>query len=71
MANSDFKDLPRRTASDKVLHDEIFIVAKSPQYDAYQRALASMVYKCFDKKSANTSDGPIKSEIMSNQELEN
>ena len=28
MAYRDFKDLPRRTASDKILHDKTFIVAK-------------------------------------------
>ena len=47
----DFKDLPRRTASDKVLSDKVFHIAKNPRYDEYQRGLASMVYKFFDKKS--------------------
>ena len=36
-----------------------------------KKTLALMVHKCFDKKSADTSDGAIKSEIMSNQELAN
>ena len=49
----DFKDLTRRTASDKVLHNEAFDVAKNPKYDAYQRELAPLVYKLFDKKSSN------------------
>ena len=31
MAYRDFKDLPRRTASDKVLHDKAFNIAKNPQ----------------------------------------
>ena len=47
----DFKDLKRRTASDKILRDRAFNIAKNPKYDGYQRGLASMVYKCFDKKS--------------------
>ena len=47
----DFKDLARRTASDKVLRDKAFNIAKNPKYDGYQRGLASMVYKFFDKKS--------------------
>ena len=47
----DFKDLARRTASDKVLRDKAFNIAKNSKYDRYQRGLASMVYKCFDKKS--------------------
>ena len=45
MAFGDFKDLARRKASDKVLRDKAFNIAKSPKYDGYQRGLASMVYK--------------------------
>ena len=51
MAYRDFKDLARRTASDKVLIDTAFNIAKNPKYDGYQRGLAYMVYKFFDKKS--------------------
>ena len=51
MAYGDFKDLARRAASDKVLRDKAFNIAKNPKYDGYQRGLASMVYKFFDKKS--------------------
>ena len=51
MAYGDFKDLKKRTAVDKVLRDKAFNIAKDPQYDGYQRGLASMVYKCFDKKT--------------------
>ena len=51
MVYGDFKDLKRRTASDKILRDKAFNIAKNPKYDGYQRGLASMVYKCFDKKS--------------------
>ena len=51
MAYRDFKDLKRRTFSDKVLRDKAFNIAKNPKYDGYQRGLASMVYKFFDKKS--------------------
>ena len=50
MASGDFKDLTRRVASDKVLRDNTFNIAKNPKYDGYQRGLASMVYKCFDKR---------------------
>ena len=52
MAYGDFKDLSRRTASDKSLRDKAFNVAKNPKFDGYQRGLASMFYKFFDKKSA-------------------
>ena len=51
MAYRDFKDLNRRTFADKVLCDKAFNIAKDPKYDGYQRGLASMVYKFFDKKS--------------------
>ena len=54
MAYGDFKDLARRTASDKVLRDKAFNIAKNPKYDGYQRGLASMVYKFFDKKSTGS-----------------
>ena len=50
MAYGDFKDLKRRTASDKVSRDKAFNIAKNSKYDRYQRGIASMVYKFFDKK---------------------
>ena len=31
MAYADFKDLPRRTASDKILKDKAFNIAKNPK----------------------------------------
>ena len=51
MAYGDFKDLPTRTAADKVLRDKAFQIANDQKYDGYQRGLASMVHKFFDKKS--------------------
>ena len=56
MAYGDFKDLKRRTASDRILRDKAFNIAKNPRYDGYQRGLASMVYNFFDKKSASLTD---------------
>ena len=47
MAYEVFKDLKRRTYSDKFLRDKVFNIAKKPKYDGYQRGLASMVYKFF------------------------
>ena len=64
MAYGDFKDLTRRTASDKVLRDKAFNIAKNPKYDGYQRGLACMVYKFFDKKISGSG---VKS--MSNERL--
>ena len=39
-----------KKAGGKILRDKAFNIAKDPKYDGYQRGLASMVYKCFDKK---------------------
>ena len=51
MTYGDFKALAKRTASDKVLRDKAFNIAKNRKYDGYQRGLASMVYNFFDRKS--------------------
>ena len=51
MAYGELKDLKRRTASDKFLRDKAFNITNNPKYDGYQRGLASMVDKIFDKKS--------------------
>ena len=50
-AYADHKDLINRTEADKVLRDKVYDIASNPKYDGYQRVLASMVYKIFDKKS--------------------
>ena len=47
----DHKDLINRTEADKVLRDKAYDIASNPGYDGYQRGLACMVYKFFDKKS--------------------
>ena len=51
-AYADYKDLINRTEVDKVLKDKTYDIASNTKYDGYQRGLASMVYKFFDKKSA-------------------
>ena len=60
MAYGDFKDIKRRTASDKILRDKAFNVAKNPKYDGYERGLASRVYKFFDKNSVNNNNNDTK-----------
>ena len=75
-ANCDSKDLVKRTQSDKVLKDKAFAIANNPKYDGYQRGLASMMYKFFDKKSASLADKStkgtgIKNDIEKNQQLAN
>ena len=49
-AYSDSKDLTKRTVANRILRDQAFNIAKGLKYDGYQRGLASMVYKFFDKK---------------------
>ena len=45
------KILQKRTVADKILKNKTFDIARDPKYDGYQRGLASMAYKFFDKKS--------------------
>ena len=66
MAYGDFKDLTRRTVSDKILRDKAFNIAKIQKNDGYQCGLASIVYKFFDKK---TSGSGIKNKNISNKEF--
>ena len=68
MSYDKFKDLGKRTQSDEVLRDKAFKIASNPKYDGYQRGLASMIYKLFDKKSTGSG---IKNKIKQNQQLAN
>ena len=54
MAYGKSNDLAKRTQSDKFLRDKAFKFTSDPKYDGYQRGLASMVYKFFDKKSSGS-----------------
>ena len=51
MAYGKSKDLAKKTQSEKVLWDKPFKIASDTKCDGYQRGLASLVYKFFDKKS--------------------
>ena len=53
-AYTDHKDLINRTKSDKFLRAKAYDIASNPEYDGYQRGLASMAYKFFDKKSTGS-----------------
>ena len=68
MTHGKVKDLNKKTQSDKVLRDKASEIASNPKYDGYQRGLAAMFYKFFDKKSIESG---IKSEIKQNQQLAN
>ena len=59
-----FKVLNKKIAAHKVLRDKAFNIDINLKCDGYQRWLASMVYKLFDKKSSGDA---IKKEIMQNE----
>ena len=69
MAYGDFKDLKRRTAADNVLRDKAFNIAKNPKYGGYQRGLASMVYKFFDKNTKGSGVTLANTSITQNEQL--
>ena len=49
--SSNSKDLPKRNISDNTLKDKAYEITGNHKYDGYQRELANMVYKLFDKKT--------------------
>ena len=74
MAYGYFKNLTRITASDKILHNKAFNIAKNQKYDGYQRGLASMVYNFFEKKAEEgaatlANKSAAKNEIMQSKKL--
>ena len=69
MAYGNFKDLARRTASDKVSRDKAFKIAKNSKYDDYQRGLALTLYKFFNKKSSGSGITAIKPNYQLANEL--
>ena len=50
MNYGDFKDLTRRTTSDKILREKAFNIVKNQKHNRYQSGPVSMVYENFDKK---------------------
>ena len=69
MAYGDFKDLAKWAVADKILRDNAFKIASDKKYDGYQRGLASMVYKFFDKKSEGSGIVNNKGNIQLAEEL--
>ena len=56
--------------------DKEFNIAKNLKYDGYQKALAPVVYKCFDKKSSGRAVTSVRSiappsEILAAQDKQN
>ena len=52
-----------------MLRDKAFNIAKNPKYDGYQRGLASMVYKFFDKRFASLPDKSVAGSGVANKEI--
>ena len=50
-AYSDGNHLAKRTISDKISKDRAYEINRNQKYDGHQWALASKIYKFFDKKA--------------------
>ena len=70
-AYADNKDLLNRTRADKILRYKAYGIANNPQYDGYQRGLASMVYKLFDTKASSPDRKNVGSGVNENIKLAN
>ena len=66
-AYSDSKYLSNRTVADRILKDRANDIAIIPEYDGYQRGLANMVFKFFDKKTGSGVKASVNEELA--QEL--
>ena len=71
MAYNKFKDLEKRTQSDIFLQNKAFKIASNPKYNGYERGLASMVYKVFDKKSKGVGLKENQGDFLQNSQLAN
>ena len=68
-AYADHKDLINRTEADKNLRDKAYDITSNPEFDGYQRGLASMVYKFFDKKSIGSGFKKLKNTTKSSSSI--
>ena len=64
MVYNKYKDLEKRTQSNKFLKNKAFGITNNSKYGGYQSGLASVAYRGFDKKSKGTS---IKNKIEENK----
>ena len=74
MAYVNFKDLIRRTASAKILHNQAFSIAKNPKYDGYQEDFLQWFIKLMIKVLQVVplhlqKNSGVKNENFSNKEL--
>ena len=71
IAYGHFKGLTKKTAAGKVFRDKAFNIAKSPKYDGYEKGLASMVYKSFDKKLSGSGVTTLANKLANNETKQN
>ena len=67
--NSGGEDLAKRTFSDKIFKNSAYEIAINPKYDGFERQLASMVYKFFDKKTGSEEKVTNKAGATVNEDL--
>ena len=67
MAYGKSKDLEKGTPSDKVSRNKAFKIASDLKYDGYQRGLASMVFRFFDKKFARSGVATVPNYQLANE----
>ena len=66
------KMLQKEPLQIKFKKNRAFNIAKDPKYDGYQRGLASMVYKFFDKKSKGSGAKHVNTKLIpQNEQLAN
>ena len=71
MAYNRFKDLEKRILSDIVLKNKALKIASNPKCNGYERGLASMLYKSFDKKSKGSGLKKNQGNFLQNSQLAN
>ena len=69
MAYNKFKDIEKRTQLDIVLKNKAFKIASNRKYNGYERGLASMVYKFFNKKSKGAGSKENQGNFLQNSQL--
>ena len=65
----DSEDLAKITIFDAISKDRAYKIAKNRQCDGYQRGLAIMVYRFFDKKTESRAIATIKARASVNEQL--
>ena len=71
MAYGKYKNLNKRTQSNKVLRNKAFEIASNPKYDGYQRGLASMVFKFLIKSLLLFQINPLKAVVLNLCQINN